>query len=170
MNARAGRSAGRAGALAGVIALGLSGCGFHLEGRYVLPSSLAAVRLEAVDTQSDFYINLRQDLRAAGARIVSDRKDPSAAVINVTQDGTANTILAVSTLNVPTEYELTYTVSFSVQAAGGRQLVAPQTRTLVQAYSYSESEQLAKQREAEVLTAALARELAGVVMRQLARL
>ena len=86
------------------------------------------------------------------------------------QDGTANTILAVSTLNVPTEYELTYTVRFSVDGPGGKQLIAPQTRTLVQDYSYNESEQLAKQRESQVLTSALARELAGVVMRQLTRL
>ena len=41
---------------------------------------------------------------------------------------------------------------------------------LVRDYSYSESAQLAKQREAAILTAALARELTGVVMRRLSSL
>lgn len=153
-----------------VVALLLGGCGFHLEGRYQLPRTLTQVRIDAIDTQSDFYYGLRGALLSAGSRITTDVKNPQAAVIHVLADGTSDSILAVSTVNVPTEYELTYSVRFSVVGAGGRQLIAPQTRTLMQDYSYNESEQLAKQREEQILTAALARELAAVVMRQLSRL
>jgi len=152
------------------VTLLLSACGFHLEGRYPLPRTLATVRIDTIDTQSDFYYGLRGALLRAGSKIVTNVNSPSAAVIHVLSDGTTDSILAVSTLNVPTEYELTYTVRFSVDGIGGRQLISPQTRTLVQDYSYNESEQLAKQREEQILTSALARELAAVVMRQLSRL
>lgn len=147
----------------------LGGCGFHLQGSYPLPRSLAAVRIEAVDTQSDFYLNMRKALAAAGTRIDDAGADRGTAVLHILTDATKQTILTVSALNVPTEYELSYTVRFSVEL-DGRQLLAPEQHTLVRDYSYSESAQLAKQREAAILSAALARELSAVAMRRLSSL
>ena len=151
-----------------VLAL-LGGCGFHLQGNYPLPRSLAVVHIDAVDTQSDFYLGLRKALLAAGTRLDDAGSEQSAATLHILSDATKQTILTVSALNVPTEYELSYTVRFSVDASG-RQLMAPEQRVLVRDYSYSESAQLAKQREANILTAALARELTAVVMRRLSSL
>jgi len=155
--------------LAGLSGL-LSGCGFQLEGRYPLPSALDTVRIDAVDTQSEFYFGLRRALLTAGAHLTDDVKDPSAAVVHVLADSTSNVILAVSSLNVPTEYEITYAVRFSVDAAGGKELIAPQQLSQVRDYNYSESAQLAKQREQQILSTALGDELAGVVMRRLTSL
>jgi LPS-assembly lipoprotein len=154
------------GALVGLLA----GCGFHLEGRYRLPATLAQVRIDAVDTQSEFYFGLRRALLTAGSRLTDNLKDPSAVVIHVLEDSTTDTILSVSTRNVPTEYELTYRIRYSVNSATGRQLIPPEESTLVRDYSYAENAQLAKQREQQILTAAMARELAGVVMRRLSSL
>lgn len=154
---------------ASLMALCLAGCGFHLQGSYPLPRSLAVVRISAVDTQSDFYFGLRKALLAAGTRIDDDDQDPSAAVIHVLEDTTKDSILTVSTLNIPTEYELTYMVRYSVDAMG-KQLIAPEERMMVRDYSYNESAQLAKEREQTILSAALARELAAVVMRRLSSL
>lgn len=148
----------------------LSGCGFHLEGRYPLPGALAAVRIDAVDSQSEFYFGLRRALLTAGARLTDDVKDPKAAVLHVLADSTTDVILTVSSLNVPTEYELTYSVRFSVDSATGKQLIAPVQLSQVRDYNYSESAQLAKQREQQILSAALGDELVGVVMRRLSSL
>ncbi|MGH8143498.1 MAG: LPS assembly lipoprotein LptE [Steroidobacteraceae bacterium] len=156
-------------AVSGAAALLLSGCGFHLEGSYPLPRSLAVVHIDAVDTQSDFYFGLRKDLLAAGTHIDQSAQDKSVAVIHVLGDNIKDAILSVSTKNIPIEYELTYTVRFSVDAMG-KQLIAPEERTQVRDYYYSESEQLAKQREQAVLTDAMAQELAAVVMRRLSSL
>ena len=145
----------------------LSGCGWHLQGSYPLPRSLAAVHIDAVDTQSEFYIAMRKALLDAGTRI--DDSDGSAAVLHILTDSTKENILTVSALNVPTEYELSYTVRYSVDL-NSRELLAPEHRVLVRDYSYSESAQLAKQREASILSMALARELAAVVMRRLSSL
>lgn len=152
-----------------VLLLALGGCGFHLEGRMPLPRSLAVVRIEAVDTQSDFYFGLRKSLIASGATIDDDDADSSAAVIRITADATSERTLSVSTLNVPNQYELTYRMKFSVESKG-QELIAPEEHTLLRDYTYVESAQLAKERERQILSSALANELVTVVMRRLASL
>jgi LPS-assembly lipoprotein len=156
-------------AMAGLAASLIGGCGFHLEGRMPLPPSLAVVRIEAADTQSDFYFGLRKSLLAAGTRIDDDGKDDSAAVIHIITDSAAERILTVSTLNIPTEYELTYTLKLSVTSMG-HELIAPEEHRLVRDYSYSERALLAKQREQSILTEALGNDLVSVVMRRLSSL
>jgi LPS-assembly lipoprotein len=147
----------------------LGGCGFRLVGSVPLPPTLARVRIEAPDTQSDFYFGLRRSLLAAGSRIDEDDPGDSAAVIHISIDSAAERILTVSTLNVPTEYELTYTLKFSV-SSGGHELIAPEEHRLVRDYSYSESALLAKEREKSILSEALANDLVSVVMRRLSSL
>lgn len=150
-----------------VVALVLGGCGFHLQGRTKLPASLAVVSLDAVDTQSDFYHALRGSLQDSGTKL-SDN-DPMAVKLSIIKDDAAAKVLIVSALNVPTDYEFSYTVRFSVKA-GDKELIAPENLTLMREYSYTEATVLARQREQDVLRTALARELATVVMRRLASL
>jgi outer membrane lipopolysaccharide assembly protein LptE/RlpB len=75
----------------------------------------------------------------------------------------------VSTLNQPTEYELSYAMRFSVEV-GGHDVIAPEEHVLIRDYAYSESAQLAKTREQAILSGALARDLVTVVMHRLSRL
>ncbi|HEY6453266.1 MAG TPA: LPS assembly lipoprotein LptE [Steroidobacteraceae bacterium] len=152
-----------------VLAALLAGCGFHLQGAGPLPHSIALVRIDTADTESDFYFGLRKALLAAGTRIDEDGKDDVATVIHVLNDSTAQRILTVSALNVPTEYELSYSLRFSV-TANGRELIPAETHTLVRDYSFSESELLAKEREQHILSEAMAHDLVSVVMRRLASL
>jgi LPS-assembly lipoprotein len=147
----------------------LSGCGFHLQGSTPLPHSIALVRIETNDTESDFYFVLRKALQAAGTRIDEGGHDDSATVIHVLGDSTAERVLTVSALNVPTEYELSYSLKFSV-TANGRDLIPVESHLLVRDYIYSESQMLAKEREKHILSEALAHDLVTVVMRRLASL
>jgi LPS-assembly lipoprotein len=147
----------------------IGGCGFHLQGSAPLPRSLAVVRIDAIDTQSDFYFGLRKALMAAGTSIDDDSHNDSNAVIHIINDSAAERILSVSTLNVPTEYELTYVLKFSV-TLGAHELIAAEEHRLVRDYSYSESALLAKEREKSILSEALANDLVSVVMRRLSSL
>ncbi len=147
----------------------LGGCGFHLQGRLPVSEKLALVRIDTDDRESDFYIGLRKALAAAGTRIDEDAADKDAAVIHVLADGTSDRTLVVSATNVPAEYEVTYKVKFSV-SVHDRVLIAPEEHSLARSYSYTESEQLAKQRERSILIAALAHDLVTVLMRRLASL
>jgi LPS-assembly lipoprotein len=160
----------RAGWLAPLLAsLASAGCGFHLQGSNQLPRSIALVRIDTTDTESDFYFGLRKALLAAGTRIDEDSRDESATVIHVLTDSTAQRVLSVSAFNVPTEYELSYALRFSVTAQG-RELIPVESHMLVRDYNFSENQLLAKERERRILSEAMARDLVSVVMRRLASL
>lgn len=163
------RAAAQVRVLAAALALLPAGCGFHLQGSGSLPKSIALVRIETSDTESDFYFGLRKALLASGTHIDESGHDESATVIHVLNDSTAQRVLTVSALNVPTEYELSYSLKFSVTAQG-RELIPAEAHTLVRDYNYSESELLAKERETRILSEALAHDLVTVVMRRLSSL
>jgi LPS-assembly lipoprotein len=154
---------------AGLVLLACGGCGFHLQGSVTLPRSIALVRIETHDTESDFYTELRKALRASGVQLDESGQDAAATVIRIDTDTSSNTILTVSALNVPTEYEVRYTVKFAVLSRG-HERIAPESHVLVRDYTFSESALLAKQREAAILSDALARDLVSVLMRRLASL
>ena len=146
----------------------LSGCGFHLEGRTPLPAVMAHPYLEAQDQQSDFVQSLRRDLLISGARPAAEAGHAS-AVIRILQDRVLSRVLSVSATNQPTEYQVTYSIRFSVSASG-RPLLAPQTLSATRSYTFDESLLLAKEHEKAILEGAMGRELADIVMRRLASL
>jgi LPS-assembly lipoprotein len=75
----------------------------------------------------------------------------------------------VSASNIPTEYELTYKVVFSVDS-GGRTLIDHEEISATRDISFDEAQLLAKEREQEILREGLARDLVALVMRRLAAL
>ena len=85
------------------------------------------------------------------------------------EDELTERILSVSARNIPTEYELTYTVKFSV-IAGDKTLIDNEEISATRDISFEEAQLLAKEREQEILREALARDLVALVMRRLAAL
>lgn len=146
----------------------LSACGFRLQGRQVLPASLAVVQLDASDRQSDFTQALRTTLTASGARLV-ERAADGQAVVRIRRDFLDERVLSVDARNIPTDYELTYEVEVEV-VAGGHVLLEAEPFSLSRIYSFDERKLLAKQRERDILREALARDMAGVVVRRLSAL
>jgi outer membrane lipopolysaccharide assembly protein LptE/RlpB len=84
-------------------------------------------------------------------------------------DGTTERVLTVSARNLPTAYELIYTVRIAVEA-DGRELLPAESFSSTREYSFDATALLAKERERESLTTALADELVTVVMRRLSSL
>jgi LPS-assembly lipoprotein len=143
-------------------------CGFHLEGHTPLPESLRNPYVATQDRQSDFVQSLQRALLSNGAHLAPD-KDKASATVNILKDNLKRRVVSVSNLNQPNEYEITYTVTFSV-SAGERQLLAPQDVSATRVFSFNESQLLAKGHEEDVLRTDMARDLADIVMRRLARL
>jgi LPS-assembly lipoprotein len=146
----------------------MAGCGFQLRGQAPLPAALATPYLESGDHYSPLYAALASRLRAAGAKLVIDPAAAS-AVIHLHRDETGRELLSVSARNTPGEYEVYYTVEYSV-SAGGSELLARKQVTLTRDFSYDEAAVLAKEHEEQSLRAALADELAGLMLRRLAAL
>jgi LPS-assembly lipoprotein len=153
--------------LAAPLAL-IAGCGFHPSGSRPLPAILARPYVSEKDPYTDFAREFEARLKGAGADIALVRAD-STATIEITRDLVEQRTLAVSSRNIPTDYELVYTVTFVVHGVD-KELLAPQTVTLSRDYSFQENELLAKQHEADILKVQMARDLAAMVMRRLARL
>ena len=150
-----------------VLSLALGGCGFRLAGSEHLPAVLAKPYLSVKDPYTDFSREFERQLKSSGALLQDGRQDAT-ATIEVTKDFVEQRTLAVSARNIPTDYELHYTVTFEVKGPDAT-ILAPQTLTLSRDYSFEENELLAKEHEADILRASMARDLATMAMRILTR-
>jgi len=151
-----------------ILFLMLAACGFHLQGRTPLPDSFAYTYIDTKDEQTDFVQDLRKALIASGAKVIRTQGS-SGATIQVHDDALTERVLSVSARNIPTEYELTYKIKFSV-TSGGKSLIEDEEISATRDFSFDEAQLLAKEREQEILREGLARDLVALVMRRLAAL
>jgi LPS-assembly lipoprotein len=151
-----------------IAALLLNACGWRLQGTARLPEVMSATYIDTNDTYTDFNRALRESLENSGVRLVGNRNDAS-AIVRIRKDSSGQRVLSVSARNTPEEYEVFYAIEYSVESRTG-ELIAPQKLELTRDYSYSTSAVLAKQREQSILREALARDLAGLVVRRVASL
>jgi LPS-assembly lipoprotein len=149
-------------------AVALAGCGFRLAGSDPLPPVMARPYVSLKDPYTDFSREFEHQLKSAGAKVQLVREGAT-ATIDISKDSFQQITLAVSATNIPTEYQITYTVTFSVQS-GDKVLLAPQTISLSQDYSYDVTLQLAKEHEADILREQMARNLVAIAMHRLTSL
>jgi LPS-assembly lipoprotein len=133
-----------------------------------LPAEFAYTFVDTKDEQTDFVQDLRKALIASDVNVIRTRGS-SGAVITVHEDELTERVLSVSARNIPTEYELTYKVLFSV-TSGDKTLIDKEEIAVTRDISFDEAQLLAKEREQEILSEALARDLAAQVMRRLSAL
>jgi LPS-assembly lipoprotein len=143
----------------------LAGCGFHLQGRLPLPAALTTTRVIADDDQTDFVQGLRRALISSGSRL-TDESASATGIVRIHRDEVTQKILSVSATNVPREYEVTYTVEFSVEGTSG-ELLPSQKVSVTRDYSFDETKLLAKENEEAILREGMARDLVAIVMRRL---
>lgn len=124
--------------------------------------------IEASDRHSQFYRELRAQLRDAGVNLVDTAADAT-AIFSISYDETEQRVLSVSARNVPTEYEVYYTIEYSLEA-GGKNLLERQSLTLTRDYTYDSTLVLGKAREEELLREAVVDDLVRIVLRQISTL
>ena len=146
----------------------LTGCGWRLQGTSKLSPVMGTTYVETDDRYTDFNRALRDSLEASGARIARN-KDEATAIVRIIKDESGQRVLTVSGRNTPEEYEVFYSIEYAVDGRT-EELIPPQRVELTRDYSYDETAVLAKQKEQAILREALARDLAGLVVRRLASL
>ena len=156
----------RATGLAATLLLGA--CGFHLQGHAPLPPAVKNAYLEVPDRQSDFVQSLRHAMVSNGVRLAHE-KGQASAVVSIVKDTVTRRVLSVSATNQPNQYEVTYSVSFTV-TAGDQELLSQQDISATRNYSFDERLLLAKNHEEDVLRQDMAHDLADMVMRRLSSL
>jgi LPS-assembly lipoprotein len=148
-----------------MVALAVSACGFRLQGRMPLPVDLATTQVIAEDPQTDFVQGLRRALITSGGKL-TERSEQATGTVRIHKDEVTQKILSVSANNTPREYEMTYTVEFSVEGAGV-ELLPSQKVSVTRDYSFDETRLLAKENEEALLREGMARDLVAIVMRRL---
>jgi LPS-assembly lipoprotein len=148
-----------------VLPLLLAACGFHVRGVTNFPPEISVIYIETPDRHSDFYKALVTEIRGSELTLTDD---PTSAdtVIRILNDVTGRRTLSVSARNVPTEYEVYYTIHYAV-SIDGKEVMPPKTHVLTRQYTYDETLVLGKQREEEVLRKAVAEDLVGMVVQNI---
>lgn len=154
-------------ALLGILVV-LGGCGFQLQGAYTAPTEMQRTYVSAVDPYSQFYRELRSQMRASGIELVDDESSAT-ATFSINFDETSQRVLSVSARNVPTEYEVYYTIEYTL-SSGQTVLMETQTLTLTRDYTYDSTLVLGKAKEEELLREAIVDDLVRIVMKQISRL
>ncbi|MEL7185241.1 MAG: LPS assembly lipoprotein LptE [Pseudomonadota bacterium] len=150
------------------ILLVLGACGFQLQGAFTTPPEMQRTYVAAVDPYSQFYRALQAQMRAAGLELVDDEA-AATATFAINFDETSQRVLSVSARNVPTEYEVYYTIEYTL-SAGQKVLLETQTLTLTRDYTYDSMLVLGKAKEEELLREAIVGDLVRVVMKQISTL
>ncbi len=148
-----------------LVAMATTGCGFQLAGRYDIDESLSAIFIQAEDPYTPFYRELAERLELAGV-LVLNRRTAEAATLTIRRDETGQRVLSVSAQNVPREYEVFYTVSYSVVVDGEIRSGADNL-TLARDYTWTETQLLGKEREETLIREALVEQLVQTVLRRL---
>lgn len=121
--------------------------------------------IETGDRHSQFYRELRAGLRSAGV-VLADSAASATAIFLISYDETGRRVLSVSARNVPTEYEVYYSIEYSLEA-GPKNLLERQTLTLTRDYTYDSTLVLGKAREEELLRDAIVADLVRIVLKQI---
>ena len=151
-----------------LLALALAGCGFQLQGAVTPPAAMQKTYIATADRYSQFYRELRTQLLAADVDVV-DVPDDATATLAILVDETDQRVLSVSARNVPTEYEVYYSIEYSLTSSE-ESLLDPQFVTLTRDYTYDETLVLGKSREEALLREAIVRDLVRIVLKQVSSL
>jgi LPS-assembly lipoprotein len=150
------------------VALLAAGCGFHMQGALTTPAEMQRTYIATDDRYSLFYRKLRQQFQAAGVNVV-DTEAESTAKFSILYDQTDQRVLSVSARNVPTEYEVYYTIQYAIDA-GASGLMPTQELTVTRDYTYDSTLVLGKAREEELLRDAIVQDLVRIVLKQISTL
>ena len=117
------------------------------------------------DRFSQFYRELRRNLQAAGVEVL-DSPEGATATLSILYDATDQRVLSVSARNVPTEFEVFYTVRYAV-ASGEQSLLEAQELTLTRDYTYDSTLVLGKAKEEQLMRDAIVDDLVRIVLKQI---
>ena len=139
-----------------------------MQGAFIVPAGMERTYIATADRYSVFYRELRRQLLAAGVQLVENPAEAT-ATMTISVDNTDQRVLSVSARNVPTEYEVYYSIEYGV-ASGDKSLLAQQYLTLTRDYTYDSTLVLGKAHEEQLLREAIAKDLVRIVLKQLGSL
>ena len=145
----------------------LSACGFQLrgaDGKGMIPFKTIYLN---VSESSPLGIELRRNIRARDAQIVTDPK-AAEAIVDVLSEKRDKSILTLNTQGRIREYSLVYRLRFRVTGPGGKELIPPTEIALKRDISFNESQAIAKEKEEDLLYRDMQSDTVQQILRRLA--
>ena len=139
-----------------------------MQGAFSAPAGMERTYVATADRYSLFYRAFNAQLRAEDVELTDSDADAT-AIFTIIADETGQRVLSVSARNVPTEYEVFYTITYSLDS-GTNSLMPRQTLTLTRDYTYDSTLVLGKAREEQLLREAIVDDLVHIVMKQMSTL
>ena len=148
-----------------VIALSLSGCGFHLRDQADLPAQMAKTQIVVDDRDSALVRRLMTFLEQEGVQIV--RGNEASAILEIPMDQVVTEVLTIGNNARVQEYRISHTVQFRLMDAAGQELLTMQTLQQSREIIFDEQKILATSREQEYVKKDLAETLTRMMMARL---
>lgn len=140
----------------------LSACGFQLRGQ----QNYAFKRLAIVGAPAPVAARLTRMVEGGSDTVVVNSPANADAVLRVSESRGIST-LTLSTLGVVEEYQLNYSLNYTLVGADGTMLINPSVIALNRAMTYSTQYSLAKGQEADILYADMQNDAVDQLTRRL---
>lgn len=150
-----------------VLALALSGCGFHLRNALSLPPDLGPVQVQSSDPYSPLALSLSQALERAGATLVQGEPEDDVAVLELLSERWGNRPLSIDQRGRAQEFSLRHAVVFELRAADGRVLVPRQVIELSREYVAPPTNAIGTDSERGILAREMQREMTASILRRI---
>jgi LPS-assembly lipoprotein len=149
-----------------ILAVALTGCGFHLRGVGSSNLPYKTMYIALPDT-ADVNIWLQRYIKASGSTLIVEDAKSAEAIFQQLGDGRQKTILSVNAQGRVREYRLQLTYTFRVVNQKGQVLVPPNEVALTRDITFDDSNVLAKELEEGLLWRDMNNDLVNQIMRRL---
>jgi len=150
-----------------LLAVALSGCGFHLRDALAIPSDLGPLRVVSPDPYSPLATEVSEALDRAGATPAAPDATTDVATLRIISERWGSTPLSVDARGRAQEYTLRYAVIFRLNRADGSDLVPQQVIELSRDYISVPTNSSGTEGEREILTRELRREMTASILRRI---
>lgn len=143
-----------------------TGCGFHLRGAGQLNATIPELTLQSTSENTPLFTSLKQWLKGSGVTLTNNA-ETTLKISNIQNNRRS---IAYDSRGKVALYELTKSISISVDGKNGKTLLAPTTLSARQPYNYDETETSAKDEEQALLEREMNTALIRQIIRQLEQL
>ena len=157
-----------------ILAVTLTGCGFHLRNKLALPADMPAVQVDSAVRYSELVKFLTRGLRSSGATVVEDGdtlavagKTPGVARLLIRSERWGDLPIAIDGQGRALEYSLRYAVVFSFIRPDGGVIVPEQAVELSRDYVSPPQDATGTTTEREILADELRREMSASILRRI---
>jgi len=147
----------------------VSGCGWHLRGKGMIPEGLETLYVRSDDPDGQLSRDLGRALKSAGVDVPRSAADAEMTLVIVRE----RSLVRVATVNEKarvSEQELTEQAEFMIVDSGGQVLLPKSLVSVERIFEYDEDNVLATQDERQLIRKEMRRDLVNQILNRLRQL